>query len=67
MSLITEDKIKKTEKIRVEIDATVYKEIQAYCEWAKLRSPDTFFEKSALYILTKDKKWKSSDEYSMID
>lgn len=67
MPLITEDKIKQNEKIRVEIDASVYKEIQAYCEWAKLKRTDTFFEKSALYILTKDKKWKASDVYSKID
>ncbi|HAT1722217.1 TPA: hypothetical protein I8Y83_002772 [Legionella pneumophila] len=67
MPLITEDKIKQTEKIRVEIDANIYKEIQAYSEWAKLKGTDTFFEKSALYILAKDKKWKASDEYSMID
>lgn len=60
MPLISEDKIKQKEKIKVEIDVEIYKQIQTYCQWADIKSTDTFFEKSALYVLTKDKDWKKS-------
>ncbi len=59
MPLLCEDKIKQTKKISVEIDADIYKEIQSYCEWAGLKNTNTFFEKSAVYVLAKDKDWKN--------
>lgn len=67
MPLISEDKVKQKEKIKIDIDVDVYKQIQSYCKWANLNSEDTFFEKSALYVLAKDKDWKNSKEYVMTE
>jgi hypothetical protein len=61
MPLISEDKMKQKEKIKIEIDSDVYKQIKSYCTWAKINSIDSFFEKAALYIFSKDRDWKKTE------
>ena len=46
-------------KIKVEINADVYTEMQAYCAWANLPDLSAFIEESACFIFSKDKEWKA--------
>lgn len=52
-------------QLRISIDTQVLAEVERYCEYAKFKKTDEFFEEAALHILTKDKdfkEWKDKTE-----
>ena len=55
MALISAKKIEDKEKIKIDIDRTIYEEIQKYCAWAGINEIGHFFEESALFVFSKDK------------
>ena len=48
-----EDKI----QFRVRIKASVFKEIEDYCEWAGIQYKDYFIQRACQYIFTNDESW----------
>jgi hypothetical protein len=48
-----EDKI----QFRIRIKASVYKEIEDYCEWAEIQYKDYFIQRACQYIFTNDESW----------
>jgi DNA-binding transcriptional regulator GbsR (MarR family) len=58
MALIAAKKIDEKEKIKIDINKEIYKNIQNYCEWSGIEDINHFFEESANFIFSKDKDWK---------
>lgn len=57
-------------QLKISIDAQVIVEIERYCEYAKFKKTDEFFEEAALHILAKDKdfkEWKDKAEQLTIN
>lgn len=57
MAIISKRKTTEKEKIKLDINKDIYIDIRKYCSWAEIEI-DYFFEESAQYIFSKDKKWK---------
>jgi hypothetical protein len=65
MAIIKPKPIVERTQSRINIDTRVMKEIEQYCEYAKFKKIDEFFEEAALHILAKDKdfkEWKDQAE-----
>jgi len=58
MAIIKPKAIIERSQIRISIDSQVLVEVERYCEYAKFKKPDEFFEEAALHILSKDKDFK---------
>lgn len=48
-----EDKI----QFRVRIKASVFKEVEDYCEWAGIQYKDYFIQRACQYIFNNDESW----------
>lgn len=44
-------------QFRIRMNESVYKEIDAYCQWAGIRVRDYFIEKACQYIFKNDEEW----------
>lgn len=45
---------------RYRFDTSLTDEVDAYCQWAKIKNDNIFFEEAAMYILKKDRDWQSA-------
>ncbi|HBD7476113.1 TPA: hypothetical protein KKX77_002641 [Legionella pneumophila] len=59
MAIINAKSISKKEKIKVELNKSIYSEIQSYCSWVGIDDLNHFFEEAASFVFSKDKDWKS--------
>lgn len=48
-----EDKI----QFRIRIKASIFKEIEDYCEWAGIQYKDYFIQRACQYIFANDESW----------
>ena len=55
--LIYPEKEENKIKFRVRIRASVYKEIEDYCEWANIPYKDFFIKKACQYIFSNVEEW----------
>ncbi len=58
MAIITSKRSTKKERIKVDINAEIYSQIEQYCQWASIDDLGFFLEEAACFIFAKDKDWK---------
>ena len=55
--LIYPEKEENKIQFRVRIRASVYKELEDYCEWTNIQYKDYFIKKACQYIVRNDEEW----------
>ncbi|WP_058533235.1 hypothetical protein [Legionella saoudiensis] len=55
--LISPEKDENKIQFRVRIKASVFKEIEDYCEWAGIQYKDYFIQQACQYIFSNDESW----------
>ncbi len=58
MAIINCNRSNKKDKIKLEINSEILKQIHDYCAWQKIDNLSHFFEEAAHFIFSKDKEWK---------
>lgn len=58
MPLLKPSQTSENTQVRITIDKHILAEIGEYCEFAKIKKIDEFFEQAAQRIFLKDKEWK---------
>jgi hypothetical protein len=58
MAIIKPKPTVKRTQVRINIDTEVLADVEQYCEYAKFKKPDEFFEEAALHIVSKDKEFR---------
>ena len=57
MPLLMPKRKAKKMQLRIAIDETIFEEVKSYCQWLQIDKCEEFFEKSASYVLNRDKDW----------
>jgi len=58
MAIIQKKSLEKKDKVKLEINSEVMSKVREYCKWADVDDIGFFFEESAQFVFSKDKKWK---------
>lgn len=58
MALISNRSERKTEKLKIEIDADIHQELNEYMKWAQLKNISHCIEDSLSFVFKSDREWK---------
>ena len=58
MAIISNRKEQEKEKLKVEIDSSIYKELNDYMKWAKLNNISHCIEDALSFVFKSDRDWK---------
>lgn len=58
MPIISSEPVRQKEKVKLELDQEMIKQIKEYMQWADIKDLSFFFQEAASFVLSKDKEWK---------